>query len=106
MGSVYILLFALQLLFSRFVSFRVSFTAFAVFFRPPTPAYIYIDLRYPSRSISNRYESLLSAVAMGLDIPLGVTVRHTHGNETGQPLLLSPCALHAICMVRMWRMKH
>ena len=40
--SVYILLFALQLLFSRFVSFRVSFIAIAVFFRPPTPACIYI----------------------------------------------------------------
>ena len=44
MGSVYILLFALQLLFSRFVSFRVSFitiAVIAVFFRPPTPACIY-----------------------------------------------------------------
>ena len=36
--SVYILLFALQLLFSRFISFR----AIASFFRPPTPACIYI----------------------------------------------------------------
>ena len=35
--SVYILLFALQLLFSQFISFR----AIASLFRPPTPAYLY-----------------------------------------------------------------
>ena len=45
--------------------------------------------------------------AMGLNIPSGVTVRPTHGNETGQTRLqLPPCALHVICMVRMWQMKH
>ena len=44
----------LQLLFSRFVSFRASFIAITiiiVFFRLPTPAYIYI---FRSRLISNR----------------------------------------------------
>ena len=98
MRNAYILLFALQLLFSRFVSFRVSFIVFAVFSRLPTPTY---------RSISYRYGSLLSAVAMDLNIPTGFTVRPTHGNETGQTVLqLPPCALHAICMVRMWRTKH
>ena len=41
---------------------------------------------------------------MGLNIPSGVTVRPSHGNETGQTRLqLPPCALHVICMVRMWR---
>ena len=43
---------------------------------------------------------------MGLNTPSGVIVRPTHRNETGQPLLLPPCALHAIRMVRMWRMKY
>ena len=38
----------------------------------------------------NRYGSLLSAVVMDLSIPLGVTVRPTHGNEIGQPLLQLP----------------
>ena len=41
---------------------------------------------------------------MGLNIPLGVTVRPSYSNETGQTRLqLPPCALHVICMVRMWR---
>ena len=31
------------------------------------------------------FGSLLSAVAISLNIPSGVTVRRTHGNETGQP---------------------
>ena len=74
------------------------------FFRPSTPAYIYT---FYSRSISNRYGSLFSAVAMDPDTLLLVTVRPTYGNEKGQPLShLPPCALRAICMVRMWRMKH
>ena len=43
--GVYIYCFlTLQLLFSRFVSFRVSFITFTVFFRLPTPAYIYISI--------------------------------------------------------------
>ena len=81
------------------------FQSHCVVFRPPTPACIYI--RFYSRSISNRYGSLLSAVAMGLNIPLqGSLFGLPHGDETGQPLLLPPCALHTIRMVRMWRMKH
>ena len=47
MRSAYILLFALHLLFSRFVSFRVSFIAIAVFFRLPTPTYIYSYISTP-----------------------------------------------------------
>ena len=42
-------------------------------------------------------------MAMGLHIPLQVTVRPTHSNEIGQPLdsyLLY--ALHAIRVIRMW----
>ena len=90
--SVYILLFALQLLFSRFISFRVSFRSIT-FFRPPTPACIYISIY--SRSISNRYGSLLSAVAIGLNIPSGVTVRPTHDDEDRpNTLQLPPWALH------------
>ena len=70
-------------------------------------AILAIDEAHGSMSSSGGFGSLLSAVAMGLSIPSGVTVRPTHGNETGQPLLLlPPCALHAIRMVRMWRMKH
>ena len=63
MGKANIPLFALQLLFSQFISFRVI----ASFFRPPTPACICV--RFHSRSISNRHGSLLSAVAMGLNMP-------------------------------------
>ena len=67
--------------------------AFFFFAHPPLPVYI-----YHSRSISNRYGSLLSAVAMGLNIPSGVTVRPTQGNEIGQPLdsylPVPPYALH------------
>ena len=99
--STFILLLVLQLLFSRFISFKVSFRSIT-FFRPPTTTYIYIFIY--SRSISNRYGSLLSALAMGLNIPLGVTVRPTYSNEIGPTMLqLPPCALDAICMVRMWR---
>ena len=70
----------------------------AVFFRPLTRACKYIDLRYHSRSISNRYGSLLSALAMGLNTPLGVTVRPTYGKETGHHVaatsLCIACDLH------------
>ena len=70
------------------------------FAHPLLPVYTYIV----TQVISNRYGSLLSAVAMGLNIPLGVTVRPTHGKEIGLTMLqLPPCALHAICMVWMWR---
>ena len=41
MGSVFILLVALQLLFSRFISLKVI----ACFFRPPTLFYIYTLLQ-------------------------------------------------------------
>ena len=43
---------------------------------------------------------------MGLNTALQVDVRPIHGNETGQPLQPLLCTLHAICMVRMGRMKH
>ena len=87
--------------------FQSLLQSHCIFFRPPTSARIYIYLRFHSRSISNDMGLFFSAVAMGLNIPPGYTVRPTHGNETGQPLLhLPPCALHAIRMARMWRMKH
>ena len=63
MRGAYIPLFALQLLFSRLISFRVL----ASFFRPTTPACIYTCFHF--RSISNRHGSLLSTQAMGLDMP-------------------------------------
>ena len=74
----------------------------------PTHPCLYINRSTLSLQVyTNRYGSLLSAVAMGLNIPSGVTVRPTHGDEIGQPLLLlPPCALHAIRMLRMWRTKH
>ena len=46
MRGAYILHFALQLLFSQFISFRVSFRSITFFFRPPTPACIYRELRF------------------------------------------------------------
>ena len=45
--------------------------------------------------MSNRYGSLLSAVAMGLNTPSGVTVRPTHDDEERpNTLQLPPGALH------------
>ena len=73
-------------------------------FRPCHPWDTYVFTSGPYRIDMGVF---LFAMAMGLNIPLGVTVRPTHGNETGQTRLqLPPCALHEICMVRMWRMKH
>ena len=43
MRSAFILLVALQLLFSRFVSFRLSFRALYSFFARPPSSCIYID---------------------------------------------------------------
>ena len=42
-------------------------------------------------------------MVMGLNIPLGVTVRPTHGDKIGQLLISPPCVLYVIRMVRMWR---
>ena len=62
---------------------------------PPLPVCVYIEPHFYSRSILHRYGSLLSAVEMGLNIPSGVTLWPTHGNEIGQiRLQLPPCALH------------
>ena len=78
-----------------------------LFAHPPLPVYIYI-VTFSLQVISNRYGSLLSAVAMGLNIPLqGSLFGLLHGDKTGQQRLqLPPYALHVIYMIRMWRTKH
>ena len=66
----------------------------------PLPVSIYIYFRCHSRSISNRYGSLLSAVLWqwGLSIPLqGVTVRPTHGNEMDGPTTVAATSLCIAC---------
>ena len=71
MRSAYILLLALQLLFSRFISFDTN----AIFDSARLPLPIYNH----SRPMPNQYGSLLSTVAMGLNMPLQATIRRTHG---------------------------
>ena len=83
MRSVHFLLSALQLLLSRSFSFGVIALFFA---RPPLPVYI----RAHSRSVSNKFGSLLSAVDIGLNMPPQDTVRPTHGDETAQTMLQLP----------------
>ena len=58
MRSAFILLVALQLLFSRFISFRVI--AYFFFAYPPASC-IYIDSYIPLQVISYGYRSFLSA---------------------------------------------
>ena len=77
----------------------------------PTHPCLYSTYIYShSRFISNRYKSLLSAVATGLDMPLQATVRPTHSDEIGQSHhSYTPCAfshLQAIFRVRMWRVEY
>ena len=58
MRSAYIQLSALQMLFTRCISFKVRFRSIAFFSHRPFPACIYIT--FHSRSTSNRYGSLHS----------------------------------------------
>ena len=93
---------------SRFVSFRVSFRVIASF--SPTQPYLSIYFSsLHSRSTSNRYGNLLSAVAMGLNIPLGHCSvylwqedRPTTVAATSRVHLLFACNSYG----RLWRTKH
>ena len=80
--------------FSLLVSFRSNILY--IFVHLPLAMYI---ATFYSRSISIWYGSLLRAVAMGLNIPLQVTGRPTHGNEIGQPL---DSYLSVHCMRFVW----
>ena len=66
-------------------SLSKSSESLQAFFRPPNPMPVYIPLQV--NTISNRYGGLLSAGVMGLDTPLLVTGRHTHGIEKGLALV-------------------
>ena len=95
MRSVYVLLSCTAMALQSIHLFQSLLQKHYILFSPTHPC-LYI---FHSRSISNRYGSLLSAVAMGLNIPSGDTVRPTQGNEIGQPLNsylpVPPCALHS-----------
>ena len=98
MRSAHILLFSLQLLFSRF-DFSESLVESLPLVSPTHPC-LYIC--FLSLQVYIEYGSL-SAVAIGLNIPLQATVRPIYGNEIGLTTMTATLRVNlTICMRFAW----